>query len=298
MESMRRYIIFTLVLLTKVLFAQIETYHQFPDSNALWNIVREDYGWPVNSIEHYSIEIIGDTIINGSLYQKLFTPYIQPFDQSAVSLGYNGAIREDTINKKVFIIPPSESSEQLLYDFTMQVGDTVQGYIETYSDPKDTVISVDSILVGNNYRKRWNINAEYDISLIEGIGSTYGLIEKSPGQLIDCPNFWIICFKQNGMTIFPDTLTNCDLITSINNINKKKFVVIYPNPSNGFLTIEFENYSLVKKIIITDLTGKTVISRENLNELKMEIFLPAGVYLLEVVCTDMKQILKKILSCP
>ena len=96
---MRRYIIFTLVLLTKVLFAQIETYHQFPDSNALWNIVREDYGWPVNSKEHYSIEIIGDTIINGSLYQKLFTPYIQPFDQSSVALGYNGAIREDTINK-------------------------------------------------------------------------------------------------------------------------------------------------------------------------------------------------------
>ncbi|MBK6397641.1 MAG: hypothetical protein IPF75_05100 [Bacteroidetes bacterium] len=53
----------------------------------------------------------------------------------------------------------------MLYDFNLEVGDTVHGYLGSwlFSNNLDTVTAIDSILVGNSYRKRWSICPNYDI---------------------------------------------------------------------------------------------------------------------------------------
>ncbi|MDA9312690.1 hypothetical protein OAD50_03035 [Vicingaceae bacterium] len=55
----------------------------------------------------------------------------------------------------------------------MQVGETVQGYIQSTGLQTETVQSIDSVLVGTVNHKRWTINTYYNIYFIEGIGSTY-----------------------------------------------------------------------------------------------------------------------------
>jgi hypothetical protein len=282
--------------------AQKSVYYPFPDSNAQWNIHYTLLGWP-GFEEVYSILISGDTLINSLLYHKLKVPYVRVVGNSKTTeilAGYIGAIRQDTFNKKVFFIPPANLTEQLLYDFTLKVGDTVKGYLENIDGIKDVVDSIDSVLVGNKYHKRWKINSYYNICLIEGIGSTYGLIEYSPGLSVDAPDISITCFQQNGITIYPDTVNNCELISAITPIDRESEQIrIYPNPSNGSLTIEFGKSINIKELRITDLFGKIILQQQTGNLTKIKIDnLQSETYILTIIDKDGKITNKKIISCP
>jgi len=214
------------------------------------------------------------------------TPFIQYFLAGTCGIthvaGYKGAIRQDILNKKVFYIPPAETTEQLLYDFNMQVGDTVKGFLETFSYHDDTIISIDSVKVDSTYCKRWNINTCYNIYFIEGIGSTYGLIEQSPGCITDQADYTITCFQQNGQTLYPDTTTNCQVITAVNSLDEiSNHVKIFPNPSVNSITVQVDKIRLIQ---IVDLYGKTVKRIINkCNEYEIDIKdIPTGIYLIKI----------------
>jgi hypothetical protein len=287
---MKKLLFLISALITLSSLAQQPVYFPFPESNAQWNTHMLQMGWPPLE-KNYSIIISGDTLINGLFYHKL--AIVNP-------VGYKGAIRQDTLNRKVFIIPPAANTEELLYDFTMQVGDTVKGYIENYLNTKDIVENIDTVLVGNNYRKRWKINSGYSIYFIEGIGSTYGLVEYSPGTIVDGPDFSISCFRQNSITIYPDTITNCGLITSVKPIEiQNDQLRIYPNPSNGSFTIEFDKSLDIKEIRLTDLLGKIIFQQQTENRTKIKITnLRNEIYILTIIDKDNLLINKKIISCP
>jgi len=68
----------------------------------------------------------------------------------------------------------------LLYDFSLNVGDTFDnGLPNTYGGSGYYVASIDNVLVGNEYRKRYNFlkpeQTHFSFSVIEGIGSDRGL---------------------------------------------------------------------------------------------------------------------------
>jgi hypothetical protein len=191
----------------------------------------------------------------------------------------------------VFIVPPDSIAEELLYDFNMQVGDIVYGYIAS----NDIVQSIDSVLIGGSYRKRWLINPYYNIYLIEGVGSTYGLLAKSPGSGTDALEY-NICFQENGQTLFPSTTTSCELITSTNSIEDiSEQVNIFPNPSRGLFNVNMSN-STIGEIQITDLLGN-VILRQTLNrQASAEIKeLKSGTYILTITDSENKKINRKII---
>ena len=306
---MKKILLVSFTLITFFVNGQTSVYHPFPDSNAVWNIDGECFCTyspypPYSGYEIYSITISADTIINSQTYHKLKIPFVQT-DGSSCNLfvttsGYTGAIREDTTNKKVFFVPPSENTEQLLYDFTMQVGDTVKGYLENYVYAKDIVQSIDSVLVGNSYRKRWNINGSgyYNMQLIEGIGSTYGLIEPSPIGL-DGNQYSITCFRQNGQSLYPDTTSNCGLITSVNSIGKtSNEIKIFPNPSQGSFTIDFDKAE-IEEIQLMDILGNIILRQKNINQTQINIDnLNSGIYILTIIDKGNKTTNRKIISCP
>jgi hypothetical protein len=282
--------------------SQTTIYHPFPDSSSVWNIHFNMLCLTGNSNEYYSITISDDTIIQSKTYHKLIIPFVESEHSGVCDLttkGYKGAMRQDKANRKVFFIPPSENTEQLLYDFNLHVGDTVKGFLESYSYYPDTVKSIDSILVGNTYRKSWRINTCYNINLIEGIGSTYGLIVPSPGCSTDHADYSISCFQQNGQSIYPETSTICQIITSIYSNNKDLDQInVYPNPSNGTITIDFDKADL-KIIQLIDILGNIVIEKQLVNQKKTDITnIPNGIYLLRII-TQNKMIRNvKIISCP
>jgi hypothetical protein len=286
--------------------AQTAVYHPFPDSNAIWNIQDYYQCWlsPYNYVgQFYSITFANDTTIGTQSYHKLTIPFFQTVASSCVSGSinlnvYKGSIRQDTTNKKVFIVPPSSITEELLYDFTMQVGDTVRGYLESNASPRDIVQSIDSVLVGSTYRKKWNINSGYNISFIEGIGSTYGLLELSPGCITDQLEYSITCFQQNFQTLYPDTTSNCQLIDAVNSeeiISDQ--VKAFPNPCNGSITIDFGKMES-REIILTDLLGHLIFQEKIINQSQFKIDnLQRGSYILTIIDKTNNTAVRKKISC-
>ncbi|TAH42516.1 MAG: T9SS type A sorting domain-containing protein [Bacteroidetes bacterium] len=267
------------------LFSQSNVYHPFPDSNAVWNEQYDYYDFypsPI-CIDNYSIAITGDTMINGIFYHKLVTPFVQHqyipphFIGPQISTGYKGAIREDTIARKVFFVAPHDSLESLLYNFNLNVGDTILA--RTFCAV--TVSSIDSILIGSDYRKRWVSYGSIhgSVEFIEGIGSSIGLL----GSWVcegDGYSEYLNCFQQNGVTLWPSSSTgDCNLITTIDELLSPK--VLYkmsPNPFGAYSKIvtyaEFDQLEIFNSIGIRVRTEKP-----EGNEIMVERgALPVGIY--------------------
>jgi hypothetical protein len=243
--------------------AQTTIYHQFPDSNAVWNIHYFISCIGTGSAEDfYSIKMTGDTLLQNQLYHKLYIPYVESTISgdcfgSGYSASYQGAVREDTAERKVYFVPPGQSDEELLYDFTMHVNDTLQGYIASSDISNPSIVQeIDSVLVGNSYRKRWVINPCYGIYLIEGVGSTYGLITGTIPCVLDLWDYQITCFKQDDQMLYPQNITACELITVIENHEPENQFTLFPNPARTSLTIQSPEQITSLKII--DITGREI----------------------------------------
>jgi hypothetical protein len=279
-----------------------QTYYSFPVDNAKWIF---NYTWYYTGegspdVENYTIEIEGDTLIDVTTYQKLRLTSIQSVSTgSAIESRnqYQGAIREDLANKKVYFVEPNTTTEILLYDFNLEVGDPVLGKLE-YHDNPDLITSIDYVYVGSSYRKRWNTNSCYNISIIEGVGSTYGLFNPSPGCVTDLPDYSLTCFKQD-LDLYPNTLTQCEfttgLISSKNSLTKAS---VFPNPSKGSVKIDF-NKIPTKEILLTDLLGNIFLieSAEGLDYVNI-VGLKESIYILTLTDNNNKKTMTKIVSCP
>src|ERR1700749_3933875 len=104
-------------------FAQ--PYQPFPDSNAVWTIgVYDVFGTFYSNYTYRMASANTDTTISSINYKKIFY-----FDSSGISL-YKGALRQAT-TRKVFFVPKDSLNENLLYDFSANIGDTVKN---VYSD--------------------------------------------------------------------------------------------------------------------------------------------------------------------
>ena len=159
--------------------------------------------------------------------------------------GYMGCYRQDTAIRKIFIISPGNSVEQILYDFSLQVGDTVVSYLLSWACIPDetTIVGIDSVFINGNYRKRWEWQDQdgYSAHVIEGIGSEYGLLEPTC-EIVDGPLTTVMCYKENGTVIYTGTIlpdTNCNIVDAVKNIPEKKFAVTFsPNPFHTTATLE------------------------------------------------------------
>ena len=65
-------------------------------------------------------------------------------------------------------------------------------------------------------------------------------------------------------------------------------VVVYPNPTHGTITIEFENVNEHLEVILYSLSGQLIEHRnvQNTSLIQLDINAPAGIYILEVTGED------------
>ncbi len=135
--------LFILLLFSSTTFyanGQTSIYHEFPDSNSLWNFESSGHCFLFSQTftDFYSITFAGDTVIQGQNYHKLSSPFVKMVGTHSCGVneaGYKGAIREDVTARKVYYFSQSDTTEKLLYDFTMEVGDTVRGCLENFMYP-------------------------------------------------------------------------------------------------------------------------------------------------------------------
>ena len=278
---------------------QTNVYHPFPDSDAVWRV-----NWYVNYYNtnndycsgldaNYDYSIGGDTTINAMTYKKIIRSGFTFFTNCDNFLyGYVGGLRQDTLQKKVFFRPWNINIDTLIYDFSLNVGDTLKSYLlYWHTSPPITIYSIDSVLVGNQYRKRWNLCTPNCAQIIEGVGSNYGLLE----QLVNFESGGdLTCFLINNNKLYPDTTSPC-VPLGINEIKNPFLFTASPNPSSGIFTIT--SSEKINSIEIFDVLGNKIENLKIKNEpTEINISKKAkGIYFVKIVDEKGNFSVKKII---
>ena len=122
------------------------------------------------SREHICVDN-SDTLINGMNYSQVWE----------CDIAYRGALRDDGLGR-IYYVPKDESVERLVYDFSLNTGDTVTVYIEdpfntpNYAMQNVQVSNVQYIDINGVQRKALDMSGS---QWIEGIGCTQGLFPQS-----------------------------------------------------------------------------------------------------------------------
>lgn len=272
-------------------------YQAFPDSGMIWNVQAQACCYaggcgmndPVITDYLYSYIMEGDTTINNILYHKIYRSgrYSEhcslnsPTNWVTINKEFTGAFREDINQKKVYFWYSYLSQECLLYDFSLSVGDTLGNMCDNTAYSYH-VTSIDSILIGNAYHKRFNFNCSNN-SIIEGIGCTAGLLEPL------CPFEFLgnlKCVSINNNTVYPDNITNCEIITKEHLPEETKKVMIAPNPFSESTSISFGKELFNVNIQIINLIGQEIRSYLNVSGSNLQISrneLNSGLYFIKLI---------------
>lgn len=286
-----------------------QAYVPFPSDSARWNNLFW-HQWSATDISLtnsvYLLE--GDTILNGKSYKKVYS-FVTDYSYS--SAGYIGGLREDN-TKNIYFFPttvnldtpgpisfPNDTSEHLLYTFdNLEVG-MLLPINEDATEIK--VLAIDSVLMGDKYRKRYKIQNDallYIDYWIEGIGSNKDLF--SPFTYEFEWEYYTLCFT-GSITYYlnsPNGEDSCHYSLPNVGLNEKSSLDfnLYPNPATQTLTIKSGIAKHSVSVNIYSLTGQRVFQNGMLNaalEINVERFEP-GIYIVEITDAGTKKYLKFI----
>ncbi|MBZ0244276.1 MAG: T9SS type A sorting domain-containing protein [Bacteroidales bacterium] len=179
-----------LLTITAIAFQLALTAQNFVSPGKQWSVLSS--GMPLS----YSTEIFwieGDSVVNDMAYQKIWISM-----DSLQTRHYRGLLREDS--NVVYYIQPG-NSEGILYDFNLEIGDTISILNYFCFDPFPlTVYEIDTVEYFGMMRKRWHlgIQGEPQEVWIEGIGSHSGPIYSGYEFCIVCPFWELLCFHDQG----------------------------------------------------------------------------------------------------
>jgi hypothetical protein len=252
--------------------------------------------WSVNTQKFMTY---GDTLINNKEYLKVFEQRKNtPFEFDIKNARYYCALRNDTLNKKVYVVYPYEylvyeylaeyshtflfkstdTTEFLLYDFSLNIGDTTSVYeydfvcdiifrvkitrveeVTLYHLNKlyITYSNADSLqtLENGNYRRRilvttFDSNGYYNFNgntmWVEGIGSIHGLtkhfLDNLQGADGGFSNLFCYAHEHELLLSTPaDINGNCFGYVEggkISENGRNIELIIYPNPATDFISIK------------------------------------------------------------
>jgi len=257
-----------------VFFGAVSYSQEFkiPADGALWDNAEMD-GLTIPPEKYVErIEARGDTLINNIEYIKLYNTWrttIVPVGYCEVLYWggpsyvniYRGAIRTNE-EQRVCFIEPGDTTDRLLYDFSLSVGDTVQidGYNEKYTAE---VIGIDSIQINGINRKRMSIEGYLYDSWIEGIGSEFGLFAPWNRDW-EFTNYELFSYAENNVLIYPERSdSDCNwlsIITYDERIRTNSSIKVYPNPILDRSYIEFTQGIIPKEVTIYEISGRKVFS--------------------------------------
>lgn len=285
---------FALILITLA----TSCFGQSIDTASEWRVdyARFETGQPA-LYGKYRDYIDGDTVINSHVYFKVYSTgywYYYPNPNPANNYFYHslhGYLREE--GSKWYT--SDGYSDLLLYDYTLDVGDTVvSAFLYTWAGPV-IITAIDSILVDTNYRKRFHLSsplmgAEY---IIDGIGSTAGLFEN---MVFDLTQSELICFAKNGVSLWGSSAEECQLNVALNEKEKKKpGFIVFPNPANDHFIVKtnFSESRVQGTIRLYDLTGKELHSYE-ISDKNGQMVIPItnlkpGLYFLELYINEKRE---------
>lgn len=238
------------------------------------NYLADGSKWRINSVGlsltapcwtqgKYVVEIVGDSVIGGLTYKHLIyhgvmseSP-INPLPGVICNADYTfsnlyGFVRQ--VGKKVYSYDLINSVDTLLYDFDLQVGDTLPLTVIN-SDTDITVTAITNFQVGNETRSIFELSSNLGISekLIEGIGHDNGFLgTMQPFEFFESD---LICYSRNDTTYYDNGIDVCDLNVGLNEFQSIIKVEVFPNPTSDFVTITSPQFAEIQSFEIVDLLG-------------------------------------------
>lgn len=204
----------------------------FPDSNAVW--VTGTYHY--DGVDVYQIYTIAycmgkeDTTIGSYTYSKI----------NYCGGSYKGATR--TQDHKVYYIPKDSTEDYLLYDFSVEEGAQI---IDLYVERGDPYIFHDPITIDHVSEIMIDGVAHKEITFggarwIEGIGNSYGLFASIETQHSEYYTK-LDCMSRNDSTLYPNfSLQGCNLTLSTDQTQKAQTLLLFPNPTQHRVTLQWE----------------------------------------------------------
>ena len=164
-----------------------------------------------------------DTMISGIQYAILESSY-----------GCNnysdirGFIRE-TVDSLVYFRTPNSEDESLLYDFGLDIGDSI--------DVGIGFAQLDSFATNDEDRKifHFSIDGEYYESWIDGVGSDIGVTKE---LITGGTQSFTCCILNNEILYHNPNFNNCFYTSSFELLNQDKNLITISSNRNGFILIK------------------------------------------------------------
>jgi len=244
---MKKYLLFFLIgfllLENKVSEAQ---YCKLIDTNKLWNYYDVSFDPPPHYTYLYRFN--SDTIIGGKKY------LIPEYSNDSINWHkQNFYLREEDSSQRVYVL--SDNNEGLLYDFSLTTGDsiTINNTLYGFNMPRTVnVDSIDSIQIGNSYRKVMFLD-EY--TWIEGIGDLMGLY--NPGLFVSGFGLNLICYYENDSLAWVNPHYGSCFHSFLNVVenNKGNQLLIKTIDNNYFIISSKET---IEEIILINILGEQI----------------------------------------
>ena len=228
--------------------------------------------WDSSSEQQNTID--GDTVIGGLTYFKLYTMWhqtVEVFHPPSYHHYYGSVgpsfLRYDTIEKKVYYLPALDSTERLIYDFELQVGDTTPMQAEHFLFT--TVSLIDTVTIFGVSLRRFFLTDESQNTaddrnyILEGIGGSNGLTYYQPEATLlsgGIPMTGINCFQYQD-SIYAPFSGECpfiDFVDAIHPVKEDYSLTVSPNPTRDVFTISVDDELLNATCTIVDATGRVV----------------------------------------
>ncbi|MBI5541155.1 MAG: T9SS type A sorting domain-containing protein [Bacteroidia bacterium] len=282
-----------------------QTYYHFPLSNTIWNIYEHNV-WSNSNTEMKRYAFFNDTVtINNKVYSKLYE--IDDTTINCSSANYLFPFREDSSKKVYFKI---DTTEVLLYDFSLNVGDTIHynylfyGNFINPSNHFKRLDSIGSIQINNLFRKIYYFSGGITGNTwIEGIGAIDGEGLFAPiADICTCGlTYELACVKQNDTAIWINNpICNrcfCNLYLNIENIQTNIEITVYPNPTENSFKIdlaEMHNCTMLK-LFSSDMKLINQFNIENEKQIIINQNIKSGLYFIEISNGSNNKITRKII---
>lgn len=281
-------------------------YIPLPEDSLVKWVMRYEYVDPgvCHEVYYFNYRMIGDTSIAGNSYKKvysenLYLTYSQfgtPGCSNPPANRYIAAFRQDTLNKRAYLLLPGFSNDTLLYDFSLNVGDTLFSVVNdfTLGCANFNVINIlDSVLVGGVYYQ-WQKFSNCVEGYVEGVGS---LNDPFQTHFVTEGSYNLVCLKRDTSVIFDQTSYGvfCNIYSVVNESASPTFL-IYPSPAFDYFELDFSENVNLDLIKIFDSFGKQVFCKDNLeNKVISTEFWHGGIYMIEIVLDNGNKYSRKLI---
>lgn len=243
-------------------------------TEASWDVAVYESATICGWIGAVNMFIATDTVINGEQYSRFgYHPILDNDGPPFCPPGYYVApgttttevcLREDTVVGLVFQYDHALQTEHILYDYSIEVGDTIHDYFDwdlVGWDPTPTVVvSMDSVQLSDGvYYRRWQLSTDvFDGVLhdyIEGVGSTFGITHEAPQYYGDGAHLW--CYKRNEVDVLW-SVHYCPLPAGLSVQDPGKGTMIqFFNASGGSVSYDIGRSS--GDLIIRAIDGRSIL---------------------------------------